>query len=769
MDSRIVAQPKPTMFPRRVILLAALMLIVMAVLAARLFSLTIQRSEEYRQRAESVLVTSELTPTRRGTIYDRNGIVLAEDTLRYNLAVRYPVLTGQWQREMAARHAYREEKDRWLEGSEAEREWLIEQHRKVYDQQVANLYATIRELEGITEDELQQRINTIRQRVLRIRGAVMTYQVKRREAEIDEPVSAGEVAPKIGEEFAYHPLAFDLSFRGKAEMEQIIARAEDKGAGLDVWQQVTIQTDRSREYPNQHVRVEIDTSTFPSPLRKGTKVVELQGVASHIIGAMRPAWKEDFERRPYRQTLANKEQIDLGGYLEGDKTGRWGIEESLEDQLRGLRGKRIMQRDTGETTRIEAQRGKDVYLTIDLKLQARVQALLKPELGLMQSQPWHRKPPEGDDADLYYQLGDPMNGAVVVLDVATGEVLAAVSQPTYDINDLIENYDKLPDVEVNQPFVNRAVARAYQPGSTVKPIVLASAGAEGKFVAGATITCDGMFDPSKPNIMRCWLYKVSGGTSWHGVLHGDEAICVSCNDFFYNLGWRMGNEALQHWFYLFGLGQHTHSGLPDVVGDLGDLAGIGKGKAMPKSECVFMGIGQGRIRWTPIQAAGAYATLARQGDYINPTFLKNGEELGRPRIRRKLVLDPGTVKLALDGLYQSANTSRGTTHHLSGLSREVIYNVNGVRVLSKSGTADAADLRIDSNEDGRITTDDKIVRKGDHAWCIALVQRPGAAQPEYVVAAMVEYAGSGGAVSGPIVNQVIHALQEEGYLDERQP
>ena len=117
-------------------------------------------------------------------------------------------------------------------------------------------------------------------------------------------------------------------------------------------------------------------------------------------------------------------------------------------------------------------------------------------------------------------------------------------------------------------------------------------------------------------------------------------------------------------------------------------------------------------------------------------------------------------------MYGSANESQGTTHRLSQLDGEAIFNTEGVLIRAKSGTAQAVSLReaIDDNGDGLPDRWGRELRSGDHAWVIALVQPDGTEKPTYVIATVVEYGGSGGQVAGPVVNQVIHALQREGYL-----
>jgi cell division protein FtsI/penicillin-binding protein 2 len=155
------------------------------------------------------------------------------------------------------------------------------------------------------------------------------------------------------------------------------------------------------------------------------------------------------------------------------------------------------------------------------------------------------------------------------------------------------------------------------------------------------------------------------------------------------------------------------------------------------------------------------------------------------------------VKEALAGLSASVNDARGTGHHLAmGERREPHFNVPGVQVWGKTGTATAPTIYVREEMDDPTTKGAKVhnplwesavegpaiaeadgpkstfkapagtrvIRWGDHSWFVVLVGKQGEDRPRYAIAVMMEYAGSGGKVSGPIVNQIIWALRAEGYL-----
>ena len=169
----------------------------------------------------------------------------------------------------------------------------------------------------------------------------------------------------------------------------------------------------------------------------------------------------------------------------------------------------------------------------------------------------------------------------------------------------------------------------------------------------------------------------------------------------------------------------------------------------------MMAIGQGTITWTPIQAAAAYATIARKGStLVRPTFLADAPDSTRSD-GSGLNITLGAT-MALKGLYKAANDPGGTVHHLSMLEgRPPIFDIEDVDIFAKSGTADT----------GRKWTDSQGEKRSiDHAWTVCLVQRPDSVRPDFVVVVVVEEGGSGSAVAGPIASQILHEMRAEGYL-----
>ena len=741
----------PSMFHRRLLLLALSALALSALLAAQAVHLGVGPEHQRRKAAaERALRESHPIPTVRGRILDRYDRPLAVDEPGYEVAVKYTVISGEWAYQQARAAAKAQDPELWKELDTLEQRALIEQFLPTYEHQAQGMWELLAEISGEDPAELARRRDVIRRQVQRIIASQTLRNQKKRQADSDESLSWSDARERVKEEYWAHTVLNDIPDHTRISIQGFIAGAA-KDPNLAVWSQVQVRQPRQRRYPNETFTVSVDRSTLPTPLRHDQPIqVTVRGVALHHLGLLRGIWATDQDLKPY--SAANPR-----GYLPGDQIGRWGIEKSMEDRLRGTRGRSTTQLDTGQTTRIEPLPGHDVHLTLDIQLQAQVQALMSPEVGLMTAQPYQKY-----EEKTNRQPGWPLNGAAVVMEIDSGELLAAVSVPDMPLQTLREDSEKIFDDHVNQPYLNRIVSRPYQPGSTVKPIVLASAVTAGKLSLDEQITCNGFLDPSNPKGLRCWIYKSFGLT--HGPLYGHEAIMHSCNIYFYTVGRRMGLKRLSRWYRNFGLGRVTGSGLPEEVP--GDLPDPDKPPGeQDLADATFMGIGQGPIRWTPIQAANAYATLARGGIWTQPTFIKDEDRI-ESRTRTDLHLNPAAVREALRGLDEVVNSPQSSSRNLRVPSgREPIFNVQGVKIYAKTGTAEGVPLRVDANGDNRITRDDPIAKSGDHAWVIALLQPESQTRPTIVVAVVVEYAGSGSQVAGPIVNQIIHVLQSKGYLN----
>lgn len=822
-----VAKLIPSMYQRRLLLVVAGAMCAVTLPLLQVASLTTVHGSDLRAEAEKRLVNERWIGTVRGKIVDRKGRVLAADRASFDIAIDYPVLTGKWAYTQAASRARRfnpnwnelapeqreELVNQYLPDFQAriDRMWEtlamvsgvprqeLEERRLAVIDQVRSLAATVTEAQ---RKSLEAELN---------RGAELLASEKLGGMGVDEPdrvqVRTSEVRQKIAEEAKAHTILADVPDTVGFRLRQLAESVVDAGAGPGASGKVSdadallpgvrVIDSVRREYPLESMDVPVEQRWLPGPLRAaGTRTVRVSGVATHVLGWVRERVNaEDLHRRNVERLRRTGVEVpvvpaglkgealaaatldvqrkaaelvrdlppDRGQYFPTDPVGASGMELAGEFDLRGQRGVRTRHLDTETVDVSDPQHGQDVTLTIDAALQARVQALFDPSIGLAVAQPWHqaRRADEeevGRPQDL--PLGTPLNGAAVVLDVATGDILAMVSLPSFTRADLKTRPRAYWEDRYLTPLINRATFKWYTPGSIVKPLMLCAAETSGKLAHDERIDCTGHFFPDKPTLYRCWIYKQFHSTHTDRFGHapdGTEAITSSCNIYFFELGKRLGTRGVHDWYTRFGLGAQAQRW----------NLGIGQESpgSLPKDparstldEAILMGIGQGPIAWTPLHAADAYATIARGGVRSIPRIRVDG-----PVVRDDLKLSSQAVERALEGLYNSANTKFGTTYTVKlpgpdGDVNERIFHIPGVTVWAKSGTADVAPFKADLGQPGG-----PAVYDGDHAWCVALC---GVGRPEYAIAVVVDHGGSGGKCSGPIANNIIAALVAEGYLPD---
>ena len=335
-------------------------------------------------------------------------------------------------------------------------------------------------------------------------------------------------------------------------------------------------------------------------------------IAPHIIGvtgiisseeydANKKKLDEDIEVGNY--TDAEIENMYLNAYSLSDYVGKFGIESAMESELRGEKGiKTITIDDDGNVkndyTRMPVQ-GNSVYLTIDSGLQRVAQnSLEKRILELTAS-----SVSELDAA-----------GAVVVLDVDTGEILASASYPSYNLTEYFDKYNELLEAD-GTPLINRVLYSTYEPGSTMK-LSTAIAGLEnGSITAYDKFFCNSIFQ----------YYDVTFSClDSHGNINVTKAIEESCNIFFYNIGDLLGIDVMNEYSQKLGLGQKTGVELSESKGILaGRSYRESVGLTWMMGDTIQAGIGQSDNLFTIIQLANYCATIANGGTRYECHYVRN--------------------------------------------------------------------------------------------------------------------------------------------------
>ncbi len=321
--------------------------------------------------------------------------------------------------------------------------------------------------------------------------------------------------------------------------------------------------------------------------------------AAHILGRIGQMNEEEYE-------IYKEYDYPMDALI-----GKDGVEAAFEEYLHGVDGQQRVTYDTSTEAIVDiveteaASQGQNVYLTIDIGLQAAAENALSEII-------------ESIGADREY--GDkPTGGAIVVRDVQSGEVLASASAPTFDISTLSENYSVLANDE-SAPLFNRATQGTYNPGSTWKMVVSLAGFQTGKLNLGTYITDEGIFTKYAPSYSpRCWIYPA--GT--HGRINVIGALAQSCNYFFYWLGDTLGIDAMADAAAQFGFGQKTGIEITESAGVLAtpEYKEENVGEMWYAADNLLTAIGQGYSYCTPIQLANYVSCIANGGTLYKTTLL----------------------------------------------------------------------------------------------------------------------------------------------------
>lgn len=403
-------------------------------------------------------------------------------------------------------------------------------------------------------------------------------------------------------------------------------------------------------------------------------------LASHIIGYIGKISENEYNAEP---------EV----YENDDYVGRTGIESSFEKYLRGLDGKQEIEMSvdgtvTGDYTTQEAIQGSSVVLTIDAGLQNITENALKNNIEKIRN---------GGFSGQYNAKG----GAVVVMDVKSGEVLAMASNPDYEPNSWVGGISK-KDYEVireNNSLFNKAISGSYAPGSIYKMVTAISGLETGAVSIGERINDTGIYTYGNM-AWKCWYY--TDYHRGHGYLNVSGAIQHSCNFYFYEVSRRMGIDNLVRYAKYFGLGNKTGIELPsETTGTLASReASDKKGKAWNGGDVLNAAIGQGDNDFSPIQIAKYISMVANGGNKINPTIVKtilnaDGTEVSKAEIReysnKKMGITDSNeenVPISQENLNAVLEGMRSVTYETGGTAYNIFKNFN-IEVGGKTGSAEA--------------------------------------------------------------------------------
>ena len=329
--------------------------------------------------------------------------------------------------------------------------------------------------------------------------------------------------------------------------------------------------------------------------------------AAHVLGFVGKMNAEQWQ--------TYKENPD---YSMDSEIGQSGLEAAFEEYLHGVDGIRI---DTVTTAgklvksewKVEPKAGANVEVSIDINLQRAAEDGLASVITNLRNN-------EKEDAD----GKDAEGGAVVAVNVKTGQVLVCASYPTYDLSTYFEDYNEILEADFD-PLYTRALMGIYPPGSTYKMSMVVAGINSGIINSGTVIVDKGVFDKYKPGfIVKCLRYTNYGRT--HEDLTAATALQVSCNYFFYDLGDRISLSAMDSTAKALGLGEPTGIELAENIGhraieETKRKLYSGYDSAWVRADQITAAIGQSDNRFTPMQLAVYTAALANRGTRYKATFL----------------------------------------------------------------------------------------------------------------------------------------------------
>ena len=387
------------------------------------------------------------------------------------------------------------------------------------------------------------------------------------------------------------------------------------------------------------------------------------------------------------------------GYQMDALVGQSGLEEAFEEYLHGIDGYRVdvvtadgtliqqyYQRDqeTGEEYRPIA--GKNVELTIDLDMQTTAEEQLEALITELRN-----TPDENPDDDEIPDGADAEGGSVVVMDVKTGQILACASYPTYNLSTFREDYSELAQDPL-APMFNRALMATYAPGSTYKMNMVIAGINSGVISSSTKITDQGVYRKYPGFNPKCLTWTTSGRT--HGHIDAAQALCVSCNYFFYHLA---DNERLD-WNVVdatakaLGLGEPTGVELFEYTGYRANAetkkklhTAEGTSGWYPADQ-ITASIGQSDNKFTPMQLCVYTSTLANRGTRYKATFLNR--VVSSDYTSLEYVNEPVVVsqfEISNDAYYAYTKGMRDVA--LTGTARSILKNYP-IPVAAKTGTAE---------------------------------------------------------------------------------
>ncbi|MFN3787206.1 MAG: penicillin-binding protein 2 [Sulfurihydrogenibium azorense] len=436
----------------------------------------------------------------------------------------------------------------------------------------------------------------------------------------------------------------------------------------------------------------------------------------HIIGYVGYPTKEDVEKNP---------DITLNTLV-----GKSGIEKIYDNLLRGKAGQKAVLVDAfGRQKKIlwekDPEKGNDIYLSIDIRLQKIVYETFKSS--------GHK------------------SGAVVIVDPDSYQILAALSYPTYDLQKFYEGLKQEEWQALTQdkytPLIDKVFTGRYPPGSIYKPLVSIAALEEGIITPETRILSGSEFSIGK------YRYR-----NWNkagcGYINVAQALEMSCDTFYYQVGLKLGVDNIFKYTKLFGIGEKLNPDIEKKVAIVPNREWKRKVLKQPwfHGDTVNLSIGQGYLSITPFDATKIVVPIANGGKVLKPQILKGYYDNKRqmfvhikPEVIRKIKIKIWNLEAVRYGMYLVVYGPQGTAKALKSVP---------VKNAGKTGTAQVYTYLTRQKKHGKWEL-------RDHAWFISFAPYDNSKLAGVV---FVEHGESGGGVAAPLMANILKRAYSEGVL-----
>ena len=708
----------PKQFHHRLLGVVLILALLMTFLCSNLYSIQYVNGQDYANQSVARAYENQTVPASRGLILDRNGQVLVSNQISYRVTLSLSLM-GETEEERCANllsliQVCREEGVTWADTlpitTTAPFSYTTEapfytaetdeegnpQYSMTRLGQLAVSMKWIKDPEDLAEGEIPEDAGDASTEEPGLWGRILDFfGMGPEEAPAEEPQPYQ--LPTAEELLGMMCRSFGVKGEGAVDEDAAEESGEtvptlnigdmsetDARAVAGVLYELYYRS-RITNWPLYYFAEDVDVDFITRVKELGLKGVEIETTsvrkyetdyAAHLLG---------------RVAAMNADEVDYymgldDGYTQNDYVGREGAELAFESYLHGTPGERAIERnedgkitssvwlpdeETGES--LAPEPGDNVFLTIDIGLQQMVEDLL---------------------AERVPGLSDEVEGAACTVQlVDTGEILAAASYPTFDLETYVQDFTQ-NSTDPLKPLMNRAFQGLYPPGSTFK-MITAIAGLEEGIIEPSTIIRDlGRYTYwTDVNPPQCWIYRQYRNT--HGPVNVTKAIEVSCNYFFYDVGRRVGIDRLDEYAAMFGLGQKTGVELSESTGVVGGREFTESlGQTWYEGSVTSVAIGQESTQVTPIQLTNYISTLVNGGTRYSTHLLKTVKSSDfsqvvyeyEPQVQSEINIAPENLNAVTEGMRDLTTGEGSLANAFRNLPFEVGAKTGSAQVSSTSNS-----------------------------------------------------------------------------------